>query len=207
MNKLKLQTVINNVTPSQEEAEEAVRTLIKWAGDNPYRKGLKDTPSRVVRSYKELFSGYSMRLDEGITKLFDNENNYDDIIMLKDIRIESVCEHHMVPIIGKVTIGYIPDKKIIGLSKLARIADYHAKRFQLQERLVVEIANTLNNVIKPLGVGIVMESSHQCMTTRGVHKPGAKMRTAYMLGSFKDNNIRREFLLEASSNSSSQNYE
>jgi len=194
MNKLRFQTVSVNPKPSRDQAEEAVRTLIRWAGDNPARDGLQDTPRRVIDSYQELFSGYTMSLDSKICKTFPNFSAYEDMIMLKNIRLESCCEHHMSPIIGAVTIAYIPDDKIIGLSKLARIVDYHAKRLQIQERLTIEIAKTLNEIVDPCGVGVVIESSHHCMTTRGVHKPGSLMRTSHMIGCFKEKEVRKEFL-------------
>jgi GTP cyclohydrolase IA len=181
--------------PSQEEAEQAVRTLIKWAGDNPDRKEIIDTPARVVKSYKEFFSGYE-KDDQYIKtfKVFENNSNYDEMILLHNIRMESVCEHHMVPIIGYVSVAYYPDKKIIGLSKLARIVDICSKKLQLQERLTVEIAQKIELVTEPLGVAVFINSSHQCMTTRGVHKTDASMQTTYMTGKFKQQEYKQEFL-------------
>jgi GTP cyclohydrolase IA len=183
-----------NNKPTREEAENAVRTLISWAGDDPTRKEIKDTPKRVVDSYNEFFSGYHQTVDKKIGKTFENSNGYDDMIMLRDIILESHCEHHMVPITGKAMIAYIPDKKIIGLSKIARIVDMFSKRLQIQERLVMEIANCLNAITEAKGVGVIIESSHQCLSTRGAYKPGSLMRTSYMIGSFKEDSIRKEFL-------------
>ena len=183
-----------NNKPTREEAENAVRTLISWAGDNPNREALIDTPKRVVDSYSELFSGYNQTVDKQISKTFENNNNYDDMIILRNIILESHCEHHMVPITGKAMIAYIPDKKIIGLSNIARIVDMFSKRLQIQERLVMEIATCLNKITEAKGVGVIIESSHQCLSTRGAYKPGSLMRTSYMLGSFKESSIRKEFL-------------
>lgn len=183
-----------NNKPTREEAEEAVRTLISWAGDDPSREELLDTPKRVVNSYNEFFSGYNIDIDAENYKTFNNTHDYDDMIILRDIRLESHCEHHMVPIIGRATIAYIPDKKIIGLSKLARIVDAFSKRLQIQERLVIEIADCLNKITEAKGVGVVIESSHQCLSTRGAYKTDSLMQTAHMLGCFKDSKTRREFL-------------
>lgn len=179
--------------PTRDEAENAVRTLIAWAGDDPAREELLDTPKRVVKAYEEFFSGYEKKIDDSIAKLFENNYQYDEMIVLKDIDFESFCEHHMVPIVGRVFIGYIPDKKIIGLSKLARIVDVFAKRLQIQERLTMEISKSLQEVLKPKGVGVIVESVHHCLTTRGAHKLNSKMITSYMTGCFKENNIRQEF--------------
>lgn len=186
--------------PTREEAEEAVRTLIAWAGDDPQRIELLETPRRVVDSYKEFFCGYNQKIDSKITKTFDNINNYDEMIILKNIRFESFCEHHMQTIIGEASIAYIPNKKIIGLSKLARITDIFTKRLQIQERLVVEIAECLNQIVEPKGVGVMIESSHQCLTTRGAHKPDSVMRTCHMIGNFKDVQIRNEFFNHINNN-------
>jgi len=180
--------------PTREEAEEAVRTLIRWAGDDPERKGLIDTPKRVVKSYEEFFRGYREELNEEICRTFFKTPDYDDIIMLKDIRLESYCEHHMVPMIGAAHVAYIPDQKIIGLSKLAKIVDFHAKRLQIQERMVVEIAETIVKYTGALGAAVVIDSSHQCLTTRGVHKTEALMRTMHFTGQFKDKALRAEFI-------------
>ena len=178
---------------TREEAEQAVRTLISWAGDNPNRAELLETPRRVVDSYKEYFSGYHQKVDHIIDKTFPT-HGYEDMIILREITVESHCEHHMVPIIGKATVAYIPNNKIIGLSKIARIVDMFSKRLQIQERLVMEIANCLNQVVEPKGVGVIIESSHQCLSLRGAYKPGSLMRTSHMIGCFKEANIRSEFL-------------
>jgi GTP cyclohydrolase I len=181
--------------PTREEAEEAVRTLIRWAGDNPEREGLLGTPDRVVRSYEEFFAGYQEDPAEILQRTFEEVEGYDEVVMLRDIRVESYCEHHMVPIIGKVHIGYLPDKRVVGISKLARLVDAYAKRLQIQEKLTAQIANTVQDVLQPRGVAVVIEASHQCMTTRGVHKSGVDMVTSRMLGAFRDNGeTRREFL-------------
>lgn len=180
--------------PTREQAEQAVRTLIAWAGDNPDRKELLNTPKRVVKSYEEFFSGYGKTIDEHLSKNFENTGEYNDMIIVRDIMFESHCEHHMVPIIGKAFVAYIPDKKIIGLSKIPRIIDMFSKRLQIQERLVIEIAKCLDDVIKPKGVGVIIESSHQCLTIRGAYKPGSLMRTSHMLGCFREEKIRKEFL-------------
>jgi GTP cyclohydrolase I len=181
--------------PTREEAEEAVRTLIRWAGDNPDREGLLGTPDRVVRSYEEFFAGYQDDPAEILQRTFEEVEGYDEVVMLRDIRLESYCEHHMVPIIGKVHIGYLPDKRVVGISKLARLVDAYAKRLQIQEKLTAQIAATVQDVLQPRGVAVVIEASHQCMTTRGVHKSGVDMVTSRMLGAFRDNGeTRREFL-------------
>lgn len=186
-----------NITkaPSREEAEEAVRTLIRWAGDNPDREGLRDTPKRVIKSYQEFFNGYKVALDKEWCRSFENHYQYDDIIILKDIRLESFCEHHMAPIIGKVAIGYIPKNKIIGLSKLGRIVDMYGKRLQLQEKLTVQIAEAVSEMIDPQGVIVEIKAAHNCLSTRGAHKVGSEMRTCHAIGIFKENaQIKREFL-------------
>jgi GTP cyclohydrolase I len=182
-----------NSKPTREEAEEAVRTLIAWAGDDPNREELLETPARVVESYGEFFSGYQQKIDKKISKVFDNTHGYDDMIILKNIILESYCEHHMVPIIGTASLAYIPDKKIIGLSKIARVIDIYSKRLQIQERLVIEIANSINQIVMPKGVGVVIESSHYCLSSRGAHKPGSLMRTSHLLGCFKEDKIRQDF--------------
>jgi GTP cyclohydrolase IA len=181
--------------PSRSEAEAAVRTLIRWAGEDPDREGLKGTPDRVVRSYEEFFAGYNDDPREMLQRTFEEVEGYDEVVALRDIRIESHCEHHMVPIIGRAHIGYLPDKRVVGISKLARIVDAYARRLQIQEKLTAQIANTIEEVLQPLGVAVVIEAAHQCMTTRGVHKDGVTMVTSRMLGAFRDNgNTRREFL-------------
>jgi GTP cyclohydrolase I len=183
------------IKPSREEAEAAVRTLIRWAGDDPNREGLLDTPSRVVRSYEEFFQGYGTDPAAILARTFEEVDGYDEMILLRDIRFESYCEHHMVPIIGKAHVAYLPRNRVVGISKLARLVELYAKRLQIQEKMTAQIADTLEHVLQPLGVGVVIEASHQCMTTRGVHKPGVSMVTSRMLGSFRtDPSTRREFL-------------
>ena len=181
--------------PTRQEAEEAVRVLIRWAGDNHEREGLRGTPDRVVRSYEEFFAGYDQDPAEILTRTFEEVEGYDEVVVLRDIRVESYCEHHMVPIIGKVHIGYLPDKRVVGISKLARVVDAFAKRLQIQERLTAQIANTIAEVLQPKGVGVVIKASHHCMTTRGVHKPDTDLVTSRMLGCFRDDaQTRQEFL-------------
>ena len=183
------------VRPSREEAEAAVRTLIRWAGDDPDREGLRATPGRVVRAYEEWFAGYKDHPRDYLKRTFEETGGYDEVVVLRDIRIESHCEHHMVPIIGKVHIGYLPDKRVVGISKLARVVDAFARRLQIQEKLTAQIANTLQDVLQPRGVAVVIEAAHQCMTTRGVHKPGVGLVTSRMVGAFRDDpSTRREFL-------------
>ena len=181
--------------PSREEAEAAVRTLIRWAGDDPDREGLVGTPDRVVRSYEEFFGGYDQDPRDMLQRTFEEVEGYDEVVVLRDIHLESHCEHHMVPIIGKAHIGYLPDKRVVGISKLARLVDVYARRLQIQEKMTVQIADTLQEVLRPKGEGVVVEAAHQCMTTRGVHKPGAALVTSRMLGAFRtDVSTRREFL-------------
>ena len=181
--------------PTQEEAEEAVKTLLRWAGDDPNREGLLETPNRVVRSYNEFFSGYDMDPEEVLMKTFEEAGGYDEMVLVRDIELESHCEHHMVPIIGRAHVAYIPNNRVVGISKLARVVEIFAKRLQIQEKMTVDIATTIDKVLKPQGVAVVIEASHQCMTTRGVHKPGADTVTSQMLGAFRDDpSTRREFL-------------
>ena len=181
--------------PSRAEAEEAVRTLIRWAGDDPKREGLLESPSRVVRSYDEFFAGYGHDPKLVLARTFEEVDGYDEIIVLTDIRFESHCEHHMVPIIGKAHIGYLPDKRVVGISKLARLVEVYARRLQIQEKMTAQIADALQEVLRPRGVAVVVEAAHQCMTTRGVHKPGVSMVTSRMVGAFRnDARTRREFL-------------
>ncbi|WP_185961325.1 GTP cyclohydrolase I FolE [Telmatospirillum sp. J64-1] len=181
--------------PTRAEAEEAVRTLIRWAGDDASREGLIDTPARVVRSYEEFFSGYDADPEEILRRTFEETDGYDEMVLLRDIRLESHCEHHMVPIIGKAHIAYLPNRRVVGISKLARVAEIYARRLQIQEKLTAQIANTINEVLQPQGVAVVIEAAHQCMTTRGVHKPGVTMVTSRMLGAFRtDASTRREFM-------------
>jgi GTP cyclohydrolase IA len=181
--------------PSREEAEAAVRVLIRWAGDDPAREGLIDTPSRVIRSYEEFFAGYAQNPHDILARTFSEVHGYDEMIVLKDIRFESYCEHHMVPIIGRAHVAYLPRERVVGISKLARLVDAFAKRLQIQEKMTAQIADTLEEVLQPLGVGVILEATHQCMSTRGVHKAGASMVTSRMLGTFRDDpSTRREFL-------------
>jgi len=181
--------------PSRAEAEDAVRVLLRWAGDDPSREGLIDTPARVVRSYEEFFAGYSLDPREILSRTFSEVDGYDEMIVLKDIRFESYCEHHLVPIIGRAHVAYLPEHRVVGISKLARLVDAFAKRLQIQEKMTVQIADTLNEVLQPKGVGVILEASHQCMSTRGVHKAGVTMVTSRMLGTFRtDPSTRREFL-------------
>jgi GTP cyclohydrolase I len=181
--------------PSRAEAEEAVRTLIRWAGDDPQREGLLGTPDRVVRAFREYFTGYDEDPVALLQRTFEETDGYDEIVMLKDIRFESHCEHHLAPIIGKVHIAYLPKNRVVGISKLSRLVDVYAKRLQIQEKMTAQIANTLDEVLQPKGVGVVIEAAHQCMTTRGTHKPGTMLVTSRMLGVFRtDPTSRREVL-------------
>jgi GTP cyclohydrolase I len=181
--------------PSRNEAEAAVRTLIEWAGDDPEREGLKGTPGRVVRSFEEFFQGYDTDPVELLRRTFEETEGYDEMVVLKDIRFESHCEHHMAPIIGKAHVAYLPDRRVVGISKLARLVEVYARRLQIQEKMTVQIASTLCEVLQPKGAGVVIEAAHQCMTTRGIHKPGVSMVTSHMLGAFRDDpSTRREFL-------------
>ena len=181
--------------PTREEAEAAVRTLLLWAGDDPNREGLLGTPDRVVRSYDEFFGGYRVDPVALLERTFEETDGYDEIVLLRDIRLESYCEHHMVPIIGRAHVAYLPHRRVIGISKLARVVDAYAKRLQIQEKLTAQIANTINEVLQPRGVAVIVEAQHQCMTTRGIHKPGVSMVTSRMLGAFRDDpSTRRELL-------------
>ena len=181
--------------PTREEAENAVRTLLKWVGEDPDREGLRATPSRVARAYEEWFAGYKDDPVEYLRRTFYEVDGYDEMIVLRDITFESHCEHHIAPIIGKVQIGYLPDRKVVGISKLARVVETFAKRLQVQETMTAQIANCINDVLKPKGVGVVVEGMHQCMTTRGIHKPGVAMITSQLLGDFRaDPRTRAEFL-------------
>jgi GTP cyclohydrolase I len=184
-----------SVRPTRAEAEAAVRTLLLWAGDDPDREGLVGTPDRVVRSYEEFFAGYRLDPVAMLERTFEETDGYDEIVLLKDIRLESYCEHHVVPIIGKAHVAYLPHRRVVGISKLARVVDAYAKRLQIQEKLTAQIANTINDVLQPRGVAVIIEAQHQCMTTRGIHKPGVAMVTSRMLGAFRDNaETRRELL-------------
>ena len=180
---------------SQAAAEEAVRTLLTWAGENPTREGLIDTPKRVVEAYRDWFSGYAIDPREYLSRTFEEMAGYDELVVLRDIEFESHCEHHMAPIIGRAHVGYLPTTKVVGISKLARVVDVFARRFQVQEKMTAEIARCINDVLQPRGVGVVIEAVHECMTTRGIHKRGVSMITSKMLGSFRsDARTRSEFL-------------
>lgn len=195
-----------NQRPSRKEAEEAVRTLLRWAGDDPSREGLLDTPARVVRSYEEFFVGYETDPADLLERTFEEIDGYDEMVLLKDIRFESHCEHHMAPIIGKAHIAYLPRTRVVGISKLARLVEMYAKRLTIQEKMTSQIANTLDEILQPLGVAVVIEAAHQCMTTRGVHKPGVTMVTSRMLGAFRNNDsTRREFLAMVGSPANGEN--
>jgi len=181
--------------PDRNAAEQAVRLLIRWAGDDPEREGLAGTPGRVVRSFEEFFAGYRADPDEILKRTFEEVDGYDEMVVLRDIRFESHCEHHMAPIIGVAHVAYLPARRVVGISKLARIVDVYARRLQIQEKMTVQIADTIDRVLNPKGVAVVIEGEHQCMTTRGVHKPGVTMKTSRMLGAFRDDaSTRREFL-------------
>jgi len=181
--------------PTRAEAEEAVRVLLRWAGDDPGREGLIDTPERVASAFDEYFSGYSADPVDLLKRTFEEVDGYDEIVLLRDIRFESHCEHHMAPIIGKAHVAYLPHRRVVGISKLARLVEVYAKRLTIQEKMTAQIANTLDEVLRPKGVAVVIEGAHQCMTTRGVHKPGVSMVTSRMLGVFRTNpTTRREVL-------------
>lgn len=181
--------------PSREEAEEAVRTLLRWARENPEREGLIDTPARVVRAWEDFFAGYLDDAEEVLRRTFEEVDGYDEIVMLRDIRVESHCEHHIVPIIGKAHVAYLPSRRVVGISKLARVVEIFSRRMQVQETLTVQIAETIERVLQPRGVGVLIEAKHMCMTTRGVHKPGVDTVTTCMRGEFRtDPEMRREFL-------------
>jgi GTP cyclohydrolase I len=180
---------------SREAAEEAVRTLLRWAGDDPRREGLLDTPKRVVKAYADWFSGYATDPGEYLRRTFEEVEGYDEMVILRDISFESYCEHHMAPIIGRAHVGYLPTDRVVGISKLARVVNGFARRFQVQEKLTAQIAGCINDILQPRGVGVVIDGVHQCMTTRGVHKRGVSMVTSKMLGTFRDDpRTRAEFL-------------
>ena len=181
--------------PTREEAMDAVRTMIAWAGDNPDREGLLETPKRVIKAYEEFFAGYDMDPEEILNKTFEEVAGYDEMIIIKDIRLESHCEHHMVPILGKAHLAYIPNNRVVGISKLARVVDVYGKRLQTQETMRAQIAESINKVLQPKGVGVVIDAGHQCMTTRGIHKTNATTITSQMLGVFRsDYRTRSEFM-------------
>ena len=180
--------------PSNAEAEKAVRTLISFVGENPDREGLLDTPKRVVKAYRDWYAGYDQDPREFLSKTFSETGGYDEIVMLKDIRVESHCEHHMAPFIGSAHVAYLPNKRVVGISKLARVTRIFSKRMQVQEKLTAEIANCLQEVLKPRGVAVVIEAQHECMTTRGINEPGISMVTSQLLGKFRtDPSTRKEF--------------
>jgi GTP cyclohydrolase I len=180
---------------TREEAEAAVRCLIEWAGDNPDREGLVGTPARVARAYEEFFAGYAEDPRTMLATTFEETDHYDEMVVLRDIRLESHCEHHMVPIIGKAHVAYLPAGRVVGISKLARVVEAFAKRMQIQETMTAQIADTINDALQPRGVAVVIQAAHQCMTTRGIRKPGVTMTTSRMLGEFRDNpTTRGEFL-------------
>jgi GTP cyclohydrolase IA len=181
--------------PTRAEAESAVRTMLRWAGDDPERDGLHETPARVAKAFEEFFRGYKQDPDAILMKTFEEIEGYDEMIVLRGIRFESYCEHHMAPIIGRAWVAYIPKDRVVGISKLARVVDAYAKRLQIQEKMTAQIANTIERVLEPHGVGVVIKAEHHCMTTRGVHKPGTDLVTSRMLGAFRENAMtRQEFL-------------
>ena len=181
--------------PDRAEVEAAIRTLIEWTGDDPDRDGLAETPSRVARAFEEFFAGYGQDPVEILQKTFEEIEGYDEMIALRGIRFESHCEHHMAPIIGQAWVAYVPNGRVVGISKLARVVEVYAKRLQIQEKMTAQIANTINDVLKPQGVGVIIKASHHCMTTRGVNKPESDLVTSRMLGCFRDNALtRQEFL-------------
>ena len=183
------------VKPTREEAMDAVKTMIAWAGDDPTREGLLETPKRVIKAYEEFFVGYEIDPDEILNKTFEEVAGYDEMIIIKDIRLESHCEHHMVPILGKAHLAYIPNNRVVGISKLARVVDVYGKRLQTQETMTAQIAASINRVLKPKGVAVVVDAGHQCMTTRGIHKTNATTITSQMLGVFRsDYRTRSEFM-------------
>ena len=185
-----------NPNPSREEAMRAVKTLIAWAGDNPDREGLIETPKRVVKAYEEFFEGYKIDPTEILSKTFEEVEGYDEMVLIKNIRLESHCEHHIVPIVGKAHVAYMPKKRVVGISKIARLVDVFAKRLQIQETLTSQIAQTLQSVLDPLGVAVLIDASHQCMTTRGVHKPESSTVTKKMIGIFKEDKILQSQFME-----------
>jgi GTP cyclohydrolase IA len=190
-----LREAMSPIRPSRDEAAQAVRVLLRWAGDDPQREGLLGTPGRVVRAYEEFFSGYDEDPAALLRRTFEETDGYDEMVLLRDIAFESHCEHHMVPIIGKAHVAYLPDNRVVGISKLARVVEAYAKRLQIQEKMTAQIANAIEAELQPRGVAVVIEAAHQCMTTRGVHKPGVSMVTSRMLGAFRDDAMtRREFL-------------
>ncbi len=195
LDRARLQATPEADRPDRTEVEAAVRTLIRWTGDNPERDGLLETPNRVARAFEEFFVGYAQNPIEILQTTFEETEGYDEMIVLRGIRFESHCEHHMAPIIGKAWVAYIPNDRVVGISKLARVVEVYAKRLQIQEKMTAQIANTISDVLKPQGVGVIIKATHHCMTTRGVHKPDTDLVTSRMLGCFRDNPMtRREFL-------------
>ena len=199
MNKIddeaRIKSTARTCRPTQDEAEAAVRTLLRWAGDDPDREGLLDTPARVARAYRDWFRGYAEDPVEMLARTFEEVEGYDEMVVLRDIRFESYCEHHLAPIIGVAHVGYIPTDRVVGISKLARLVDAYSKRLQVQEKMTAQVANTLHDVLRPRGVAVVIEGEHHCMSTRGVHKPGVSMVTSTMLGEFRDDpRTRKEFM-------------
>ena len=193
-NKIRL-AVDKDDRPSRDQAEEAVRTLIRWAGDSPEREGLVDTPARVVRAYEEFFSGYQEDAADVLSRTFEEVEGYDDMVLLRNIRVESHCEHHIVPIIGQAHIAYLPDRRVVGISKLARVVDIFAKRMQTQETMTAQIADTVQSALAPKGVALLIEAGHQCLSTRGAHKPDVSMVTTRFTGVFgEDRDLRNRFL-------------
>jgi GTP cyclohydrolase I len=181
--------------PTAAEAEAAVRTLIRWAGDDPDREGLLDTPARVARSYHELFAGYDTDPHDYLARTFEEVGGYDELVVLKDIRFVSFCEHHMLPVIGKAHVGYLPNDRVVGISKLARVVNGYARRLQIQEKMTAEIARAIQDILQPKGVGVVIDASHSCMTLRGVNSPGASLTTSHLIGDIRDDpRTRQEFL-------------
>lgn len=181
--------------PTRSDAEAAVRTLLRWVGENPARDGLTDTPARVVRAFDEWFGGYAQDPVEILKRTFEETEGYDEMVVLRAIPFESHCEHHLAPIIGRAWVAYVPSGRVVGISKLARVVEAYAKRLQIQEKLTAQIANTINDVLEPLGVGVIVKATHNCMSTRGVHKQGTDLVTSRMLGVFRDNAMtRQEFL-------------
>ncbi len=181
--------------PTEEEAQAAVRTLIRWAGDNPDREGLLDTPGRVVRSYRELFAGYDADPRAYLERVFEEVGGYDELVVLRDIRVTSFCEHHMLPVVGVAHVGYLPSQRVVGISKLARVVQGFARRLQIQEKLTADIAHAIYEILQPKGVGVVVRAEHNCMTLRGVNSPGATLTTSHLLGEVRDDpKTRQEFL-------------
>ena len=194
-----------NGRPSRAQAEEAIRILLRWAGDDPAREGLVDTPARVARAYEEWFGGYGQDPIEYLQRTFEETDGYDEVIVLRDIGFESHCEHHLAPIVGRAHVAYLPSNRVVGISKLARVVEAYARRLQVQEKMTAQIANTINDVLKPRGVGVVIEAVHHCMTTRGVHRPGVSMVTSRMLGDFRENATTRRELLSILGNPNNRN--